>query len=566
VEVASAVLVPRPRRVAEDLLRWPPWLWALLVAVALGVVYLAIAPLSGDLAAASYRSWLFAHAGLTIWDDGWYGGHYLPAYSLLSPELGAWLGLRVVEVFATTVAAVLFALLIDGHFPARATRLAAAWFALGAGVELASGRVAFDIGLALGLGALLAATRGRRATALLLGLLSPLGSPVAGAFLGLVCVAWALAELGGGVELRHLRLRHDGSGSVAASGRGWRFALALGASALVPIVLLTVAFPEAGSQPYAASSFWPEEALVLLIAAALPRGERMLRVGALLYGAAMFAAFVIPSAMGDNAERLGALVAAPVAACALLARRPRVLLVLVPALLFWQVVRAAQDLAAAASDPSAQQTYYAPLLDRLRVIGVLDGGRPMRIEVVPTLVHWDARWVAQDVSIARGWERQVDLADDSLFYDARRLTAGRYHAWLRGEAISYVALPDAPLDSSAHGEAELLRDGPPPYLREVWHSAHWRLFAVLGAQPLATRPAVVTSLQTDSFTLRTSRPGTFTVRVRFTPYWALERGSGCVERSAGGWTQVRALAPGSLHVGIDFSIARIFEHGPRCRS
>jgi hypothetical protein len=566
VEVASVVLVSRPRRAFEDLLRRPPWLWALLVAVALGVVDLVVAPASGDLAAASYRSWLFAHAGLTIWDDGWYGGHYLPAYSLLSPELGAWLGVRLVEVLATTVAAVLFGLLIDGHFPARATRLAAAWFAFGVGVELASGRVAFDIGLAFGIGALLAASRGRRAAALVLGLLSSLGSPVAGAFLGLVCVAWALAELGGRYELRHLRLRHRGSGACAATGSGWRLALALAASALVPIVLLAVAFPEAGTQPYAASSFWPEEALVLLIAVALPRGDRTLRVGALLYGAAMLAAFVIPSAMGDNAERLGALVAPPLAACAFLSRRPRLLLALVPALLFWQVVRAVEDLAAAASDPSAQHAYYVPLLDHLRLIGALDTGRPTRIEVVPPLVHWDARWVAQDVSIARGWERQVDLADDSLFYDARRLTAARYHAWLRDEAISYVALPDAPLDSSARGEAELLRDGPPPYLREVWHSAHWRLFAVLGAQPLATRPAVVTSLGTDAFTLRTSRPGTFTVRVRFTPYWALERGTGCVERSAGGWTEVRTAAPGSVHVGIVFSIARIFDHGPRCRS
>jgi hypothetical protein len=50
--------------------------------------------------------------------------------------------------------------------------------------------------------------------------------------------------------------------------------------------------PADGTQPFAASSFWPEEALVLLIAALLPRGERTLRVGAVLYGAAMLAAFI----------------------------------------------------------------------------------------------------------------------------------------------------------------------------------------------------------------------------------------------------------------------------------
>ena len=51
-----------------------------------------VAPLSADLAAAGYRSDLFARAGFTLWDNGWYGGHHLLAYSLLAPALGALLG------------------------------------------------------------------------------------------------------------------------------------------------------------------------------------------------------------------------------------------------------------------------------------------------------------------------------------------------------------------------------------------------------------------------------------------------------------------------------------------
>ena len=58
---------------------------------------------------------------------------------------------------------------------------------------------------------------------------------------------------------------------------------------------------------------------------------------------------------------------------------------------------------------------------------------------------------------------------------------------------------------------------PPAYLREVWRSAHWRLFAVLGSRPLAEPPAVLTQLGTDSFTLVAPRPGRYLVRVRFTP-------------------------------------------------
>ena len=48
-------------------------------------------PPAADLAAATYRSDLFARVGFTLRDHGWYAahGHYLLGYSLLSPALGA---------------------------------------------------------------------------------------------------------------------------------------------------------------------------------------------------------------------------------------------------------------------------------------------------------------------------------------------------------------------------------------------------------------------------------------------------------------------------------------------
>ena len=85
-----------------------------------------------------------------------------------------------------------------------------------------------------------------------------------------------------------------------------------------------------------------------------------------------------------------------------------------------------------------------------------------------------------------------------------------------------------------------------------------------GPQPLAQPPAQLTQLDSDSFTLSAPRAGTFTVRVHFTPYWALAGGRGCVQRAPGDWTAVRASAAGSLHVVIDFSLARVFDGGPRC--
>ena len=564
--------------------RVPPWAIAAGLAALLGLAYVIAAPPSSDLAAAAYRSDLFSRAGFTLWDNSWYGGHHLPAYSVLAPALASWIGPQLLAALSAVAATALFALLIDGRFPARATRIAAVWFALGVSVELLSNRIPFDLGLALGLGALLAARAPRdryamRGLALVLTVLCALASPVAGAFLALTFLAWALA----------------------GPARAWPLGLAL--AALVPIALLVLAFPEGGSQPFVASAFYPALGAVLVIAALILHdrseatdgpfgtGPRVLLIGTLLYAAALLGAFLIPTAVGGNADRLGALLAGPLAACVLLPSRPLILLVLAPLFLYWQVKAPITDFSSAASDSSVHASYYTPLLDELRMLGIGYGSppsHPARVEVVPTRNHWEARWIAPHVMLARGWERQLDQDRNALFYTESRtpLTPARYRAWLSEEAISYVALPDTPLDYSGEGEARLLRgvdrgtanadsgvglegtggrDGTAPsYLREIWHAAHWRLFAVLGATPLAQAPAVLTSASTDSFTLSEPRPESTTVRIRFTPYWAILGGHGCVRQAPGDWTEVQAPGPGSVHVGIDFSLARIFNHGPRC--
>jgi hypothetical protein len=540
----------------------PAW----TITAAAGLAYVILAPPSTDLAAAAYRSNLFSRVGFTLWDNSWYGGHHLLAYSLLAPALGALIGPQLVAAISMTLVAALFALLLDGLFDARAARIASVWLACGAAVSLLANRVPFDLGLAIGIGALLAsrAARDRRwlgGPAVILTLLSTLGSPVAGAFLALALLAWALAERS-----------------------AWPLALAV--VALGPIVLLEVLFPEGGAQPFAPSSFYPALVGALFIIVVIPPSRRMLRIGALLYAAALLGAYVLETAVGGNADRLGALFAGPVAACVLAARgrSARLLLVAVaPLLIYWQVNAPVDDFFAAHSDPAVRSSYYAPLLAELRTLGVGYSGRPARIEVVPANDHWEARWVAPFIPLARGWERQLDTRENALFYEeSKALTPARYRAWLNEESVSYVALPDYALDYSAEAEARLLRGGPagsssavgggakrpagtpPGYLREVWRSAHWRLFAVLGAQPLAEAPATMTAMTTDSFTIDAPRAGTFTVRVHFTPYWALEEGAGCVGRAAGNWTQVTARSPGTLRVGIGFSLARVFDRGPRC--
>ena len=542
--------------------RLPAW----SLTAAFGLAYVIVAPLSTDLAAAGYRSDLFSRAGLTLWDNGWYGGHHLPAYSLLAPPLSALLSPQLLAALAMTVAAAIFARLIAGRFTPGAERLAALWFAAGAAVGLLSNRVPFELGVALALGALLAAqsTRARAgsrrrgglfALALTLAALCALASPLAAAFLALAAIAWAI---GGGGGLGDARLP-----------------LALALTALLPVAVLAVAFPEGGSEPFAASAFYPTLGLVLLVGLALPAERRLLRIGTALYALVLIGAYVIPSPVGGNADRLGALLAGPLLVCTLPApgrqRRGWVrpgrgwaLLVLLVLLGYWQLRAPIADYVSAASDPAAAESYYRPLLAELGRLGIGYGARPARIEVVPTRNRAEARWVADRVAMARGWERQLDTHDDGVFFRHGTLTAASYRAWLLGNAVSYVALPDAPLDYSARAEARLVRAGAAP-LREVWRSRHWRLFAVQGRTPLAQRPAVLERLGADSFTLRAPAAGSYLVRVRFTPYWAVQQGHGCVSREPDGRTAVRLDAPGELRVGIDFSLARVFEHGPRCR-
>jgi hypothetical protein len=438
-----------------------PWALALALAIPLAIVYLVWMPPAADLSAAIYRSDLFARVGFTLRDHGWYAvhGHYLLGYSLLSPALGALLGVRVLLVCSALASSVLFGLIAERAFGLAAGRAAASVFALGICAELLSGRVPYDLGFAIGLGSVLALMRGRLALALLLTVLTSVASPVAGAFLALAFLARALAW----------KPRVEG--------------LALTATALAPILVLSLAFPEGGYEPFAPSSFWPALGGVVAIALLLPRGplspraRRAVRAAAALYAVALIGSFAIATPVGGNAARLGPPLAAPLLTGVLWDRRRGVLCLLAPVLLYWQLNTPIGDLSLIAGQPSANASYYAPLLSELRH---LRHETPTIVEVPLTATHAEAAYVAghDHISLARGWDRQLDTRYAALFYRPT-LTAAAYRAWLYENRVLYVALPDARLDYAGKGEGALAAHGL-PYLREVWRSQHWRLFEVRG--------------------------------------------------------------------------------------
>jgi hypothetical protein len=490
-----------------------PLTLALAVTVPLALAYLILAPPAGDLAAATYRSDLFARVGFTTWDTGWYAGHgyWLPGYSLLSPALGALLGVRLLLALSAVAACALFALIAQRVFGTAAARLAAAWFALGFCVGLLSGRVPYDLGFAIGLASVLALMRGALPAALALAALTGIASPVAGAFLGLAGFALALAGLSNrdipekamplartrGIPLfrrtidgktRQDEPRPDepGHGGYTETQPGQadsRRGLALCAAALGPVLILSVAYPDGGYEPFAASAFWPALAGVLLIALLLPqgpltpRGRRLLRVAAALYALALIGAYAIHTPVGGNAARLGPLLAAPLLAGVLWEKQRLVLLALAPLLLYWQLATPIRDYSSIAGDPSVHASYYAPVLAELRR---LDNGRPTVVEVPMTAAHWESAYLAghDGVKLARGWERQLDTRYAAIFY-RKTLSPVAYHGWLAENRVVYVALPDAPLDKAGSLEGRLVAHGL-PYLRELWHSEHWRLYRVMG--------------------------------------------------------------------------------------
>jgi hypothetical protein len=125
-----------------------------------------------------------------------------------------------------------------------------------------------------------------------------------------------------------------------------------------------------------------------------------------------------------------------------------------------------------------------------------------------------------------------------------------------------VATADAPLDYAGETEMRLIRGGL-PYLRLVMRSAHWRVYAVRHATPIAQGSARLESLGPDLLRLYAPAPGSTLLHVRFTPYWALAVGSGCVA-PAGDLTRLTVRRSGPVKLETRFSLGRIQAHSPRC--
>jgi hypothetical protein len=519
--VSGTFLVPtRPRRFVRDVDGWRTIAAVVAVAGALALLAITLDWRGSDLPAQVFRTDLFRRDGFLLWNSQWFGGHALLNYSVIAPAISAPIGPLALCALSGIVSAFIFERILRFSFGPVAW-LGSLWFALATVINLIVGRSTYAFGVALALGAVYALQHRKSAIAVGVAILCSLASPLAGCFLAIVGVAWA-----------------------GSQPKQRTAALLLVAGALAPIAVVSVLFPSAGTEPYEPWALVWDLALCLIVAIALRRYPAA-RWGAACFALVAIGSFIVPTALGGNVSRLGQYFAGPQLACALLARHRLILLALAIPLLVWQWVPAVDGIAFAHTDPSIHAAYYEPLINYLGEQTGANGAadRIGRVEIPSTYRHWEAAYAAPHMLLARGWERQLDIAYNPLFYKAP-LTVGTYRSWLHANGVKYVALPDARLDDSSAGERALIEGGL-PYLHEVWHGAHWRVWRVAGFGGLVDGPATLRSMTPDRVTLRVTGTDDLVVRVRATSHWSVKPG-GCATATDDGWTVLRNLPLGKV--------------------
>ena len=333
--------------------------------------------------------------------------------------------------------------------------------------------------------------------------------------------------------------------------------LGVAVAALAPVLALTVAFPEGGSEPFRFSAFWP----ILLVSAValwlLPAQQRGLRAGVALYAVICVVAFAVPSPLGGNAARLLPLVAGPVAMMVFWPQRGALLALAALPLIYLPTEAPIRDLTSGAGDPSQSAAYWQPVIRFLAD----QHGPPFRVEIPFTALHWESYFVAPRFALARGWERQLDLKDNSLFYGGS-LTAAVYDAWLHQLAVRFVAVSDRPVDYSAVQELALI---------DPWASVPTSGAAHAALPRLRGRPSHTdrggrrhpAGPRSGHVTMVALRAGRALVRVRWSPYWKLWGAPGCVA-PAGQFTSISLHRAGPVRLVIGFSLGRIGSRAPRC--
>ncbi|MFE9659514.1 hypothetical protein [Streptomyces sp. NPDC005955] len=449
----------------------------------------------------------------------WYGGMHVPNYSLLSPYLMAAVGVPAVTV-ASGIVSTWFAALLVERTGVRRPLAPAALLSIALWCDVASGRTTFALGLAFGFAALVVLTGPRPALvrAAVLALLSTMASPVSGLFLVVAGGAWFLV-------------------------RRWGPALVLLLPPAAVVGLTTLLFPFKGEQPMSAGRILEPAGFALAVAVAAPKSWRVVRLGALIYAVGVVLSHLISSPIGTNVERLALLAAPAVLLAALLVPeadrlRRAVLAVALVLSSVWLTHKTVDDLIVSTKVPAWAQNTEDVIAELERL-----GADRTRIEVVPARNHREASAFAPHMNLARGWNRQLDVERGRLFYDGS-FSETTYRDWLDRWAVGFVVLHDGKPDGPAQAEAALVRSEP-EWLEPVWRDAHWRVYRVRDAVPLASAPGTVLDSSSTDVTVRMGSAGSSTVRIAHSPWLRVD--GACLEPH-GEYTRLVAPEAGTYRI------------------
>jgi hypothetical protein len=534
----SAVIPDLARNFRSHLCR--PVVAATLLAAVLHLSWaLFVANDAGDLAAQyAWTDFAVKHPG-SAYNLSWYGGMHPASYSLVSPYLMGWLGVRTTAVITGTLSAALAALLLV-RSGVRKPLVPALWASIAIWCDIAAGRVTFALGMVFVLLCVLllfggGSVRARRIiAAAVVGVVATMFSPVAGLFIEVVAAALFFS----------LRRR---DAMILAAGPP----LVIGTTSLL--------FPFYGVQPFDWYAAVLTSAAAVVIAVLVPGDWRAVRAGAWVYACGVAACWVVPSPIGSNVERLVLLLGAVVLLCAALAPTTRgwrkiVAYAAFAAVAGWTVGGSVVDMVN--TDPVATTIAHAPpLIDEL----VRVGANRTRVEVVPLRSHWEAAGVAPYVNLARGWNRQADVERNPLFYDGS-LTPATYHSWLLDWSVGYVVLSADQLDGSGVAEGRIVGSGN-SWLTLVWQDPHWRIYRVSDAEPLADPPATVTFAGPAQIVVEVPQGGSVVLKVAWSPWLGIDgiRGgdpaSGCLAPD-GKWTRLYVPTPGTYTIEARYALTR----------
>jgi hypothetical protein len=509
------------RRLQRAVGRLTPAGWAVVVGCVLAAVYLAWRPLAPDLAAQIARANVVKSAGNVSWWTGWFGGLSLPTYSLLTPSSMAIFGVRATGVAAAVLGGVITARLVADS---RRPRAGAVAFSVAAMANLLDGRVTFAVGVTLAAAALLALLHHKALFAAPLAVAAYFASPLAGLFLGLVLLAVVLTD-----ESRR-RVSLVIAGMLGVIGIG-----------------MALLFPGTGQMPFQATDMVP--------------------AGLCCIGVALFCP--APGAIGNNVTRLAWICAAPVAVAYSPLRR-RLLAPVLALLALWPTIDLVQQMSYTTA-PSSTQAFYRPLLSALSSEAAKAGPDAVgqRVEVLDSKNHFAAVYLATKVSLARGWDRQADVAHDPIFYEKDALTSASYHRWLHDLAVGWVAVPATELDYSAVHEGKLVAGGL-DYLQLVWSNPSWKLYRVTDAAQLA-EGAQVRSVEPTSITIGAPSAGPVFLRVRWSPYLTVQHTDrtlvvGACLANADGWLRITVPSSGEYRITSRFDPVSRLQSQPRCQT